>query len=206
MHSFPWHNTKKNHRKLKRTIKNQKEPSKIKKNQLKLKRTSSDHTELSQIKKNQLRSNRTIADQIEPSQIKMNQLRSERNITEQKLLAQILKKTTLITQNYHRSNRTCSDQEELSHFIATRSLISKLLWFDNIPRARYIFLLQETDLSVGLFDLQKLLNLVIKLLFVLHGFSTMTSSIKILLFDLHGLKPQFQNSFETFETTSGGSS
>ncbi len=32
------------------------------------------------------------------------------------------------------------------------------------------------------------LNLVIELLFVLHGFSTMTSSIKILLFDLHGFK------------------
>ncbi len=41
---------------------------------------------------------------------------------------------------------------------------------------------------VGLFDLRKLLNLVIKLLFVLHGFSTMTSSIKILLFDLPGFK------------------
>ncbi len=58
--------------------------------------------------------------------------------------------------------------------------------------------------SLGLFDLQKLLNLVIKLLFILHGFSTMTSSVKILLFDLRGFKPWFQNSFETFETTSGG--
>ncbi len=46
---------------------------------------------------------------------------------------------------------------------------------------------------------------MIKLLFVLYGFSAMTSSIKILLFDLPGFKPWFQNSFETFETTSGGS-
>ncbi len=47
-------------------------------------------------------------------------------------------------------------------------------------------------LIIGLFDLRKLLNLVIKLLFVLHGFSTMTSSIKILLFDLPGFNPGFK--------------
>ncbi len=45
---------------------------------------------------------------------------------------------------------------------------------------------------IGLFDLRKLLNLVIKLLFVLHGFSTMTSSIKILPFDLPGFNPGFK--------------
>ncbi len=46
--------------------------------------------------------------------------------------------------------------------------------------------------AVGPFDLQKLLNLVIKLLFVLNGFSAMTSSIKILLFDLPGFNPGFK--------------
>ncbi len=45
---------------------------------------------------------------------------------------------------------------------------------------------------VGQFDLRKLLNLVIKPLFVLHGFSTMTPSIKILLFDLPGFNPYFK--------------
>ncbi len=45
---------------------------------------------------------------------------------------------------------------------------------------------------ISLFDLPKLLNLVTKLLFVLHGFSTMTSSIKILLFDLPGFNPGFK--------------
>ncbi len=44
----------------------------------------------------------------------------------------------------------------------------------------------------GLFDLPKLLNLVTNLLFVLHGFSTMTSVIKILLFDLPGFNPGFK--------------
>ncbi len=39
-----------------------------------------------------------------------------------------------------------------------------------------------------MFDLPKLLNVVTKLLFVLHGFSTMRSSIKILLFDLPGFE------------------
>ncbi len=79
---------------------------------------------------------------------------------------------------------------------------------------------------LGLFDLRKLLNLVIKLLFVLHGFSTMTSSIKILetiepsdktavrftwVFNNDVINKNtvvqftwFQNSFETFETTSRG--
>ncbi len=47
-------------------------------------------------------------------------------------------------------------------------------------------------LFLGLFNLRKLLNLVIKLLFVLHGFSTITSSIKILLFDLPGFNPGFK--------------
>ncbi len=46
--------------------------------------------------------------------------------------------------------------------------------------------------TIGLFDLPKLLNPVTKLLFVLHGFSTMTSSIKILLFDLPGFNPGFK--------------
>ncbi len=36
------------------------------------------------------------------------------------------------------------------------------------------------------------MNLVIKLLFVLHGFSTMTPSIKILLFDLPGFNAGFK--------------
>ncbi len=45
---------------------------------------------------------------------------------------------------------------------------------------------------IGLFDLPKLLNLVTKLLFILHGFSTMTSSIKILLLDLPGFNPGFK--------------
>ncbi len=65
--------------------------------------------------------------------------------------------------------------------------------------------LSRPHTTVGLFDLQKLLNLVIKLLFVLHGFSTATSSIKILLFDLPKFKPWFQNSFDIFETTYRGS-
>ncbi len=55
---------------------------------------------------------------------------------------------------------------------------------------------RETSLgtvnTVGLFDLQKLLNLVIKLLFILHGFSTMMSSIKIPLFDLSGFNLGFK--------------
>ncbi len=49
-----------------------------------------------------------------------------------------------------------------------------------------------TITTIGLFDLWKLLNLVTKLLFVLHRFSTMTSSIKILLFDLPGFNPGFK--------------
>ncbi len=47
-------------------------------------------------------------------------------------------------------------------------------------------------ITVGLFDLPKPLNLVTKLLFVLHGFSTITSSIKILLFDLPGFNLGFK--------------
>ncbi len=47
-------------------------------------------------------------------------------------------------------------------------------------------------LILGLFDLRKLLNLVTKLLFVLHRFSTMTSSIKILLSDVPGFNPGFK--------------
>ncbi len=91
--------------------------------------------------------------------------------------------------------QTDFDFERLSHFYCvlfssyTFSLPEVLLHLADDVFSNLIIHL----LIVGLFDLQKLLNLVIKLLFVvLHGFSIMTSSIKIPLFDLPGFNFGFK--------------
>ncbi len=69
------------------------------------------------------------------------------------------------------------------------SILTKwALYLRNAAYVKWFGKIAVVRMLLGLFDLRKLLNLVIKLLFVLHGFSTMTSSITILLFDLPGFK------------------